>query len=171
MSRISPIKLLVCIAIAVCAFWGWGIYWFSQQFPLGEKVPRLLQAAREGNLHDINLFLLQGDDINVVDDNKRNALWWALVFEQYKAARLLLDRGINVNSRSNNGLTVLEYCKTSRLTEQFEWLSKEIRKRGHAKINLDSTLDWRYLQKWRPSCCSLGAFDESVGVAEVILNL
>jgi len=68
---------------------------------------QLLKAAWEGNLHDLQMALQAGANVNVSDDQDISALRWAAQGGHSEAVRLLLDAGANVNQPSELGWTAL----------------------------------------------------------------
>lgn len=68
-----------------------------------------LQAARDGNIHDVNVFLLSGVDVNAMIDG-----WTALMVATIKGygeiARALLNRHADANVKNNDGLTALRFA-------------------------------------------------------------
>ena len=68
-----------------------------------------LQAVRDGNIHDVNVFLLGGVDVNVMIDG-----WTALMVATIKGygeiARSLLNRHADANIKNNDGLTALRFA-------------------------------------------------------------
>jgi hypothetical protein len=68
-----------------------------------------LQAVRDGNIHDVNVFLLAGVDVNAMIDG-----WTALMVATIKGygeiARALLNRHADANIKNNDGLTALRFA-------------------------------------------------------------
>jgi Ankyrin repeats (3 copies)/Ankyrin repeats (many copies) len=68
-----------------------------------------LQAVRDGNIHDVNVFLLSGVDVNVMIDG-----WTALMVATIKGygeiGRALLNRHADANIKNNDGLTALRFA-------------------------------------------------------------
>ena len=71
----------------------------------------LLQAVRGGNIHDVNVLLLSGSDVNAVVDG-----WTSLMVATIKGydeiARALLNRRADANVKNNDGLTALRFAVT-----------------------------------------------------------
>ncbi len=69
----------------------------------------LLQAVRDGNIHDVNVLLLSGVDVNAIVDG-----WTALMVATIKGhgeiARALLHRRADANIKNNEGLTALRFA-------------------------------------------------------------
>jgi hypothetical protein len=68
-----------------------------------------LQAVRDGNVHDVNVFLLGGVDVNIMIDG-----WTALMVATIKGygeiGRALLNRHADANIKNNDGLTALRFA-------------------------------------------------------------
>src|SRR2546423_8574809 len=68
-----------------------------------------LQAVRDGNIHDVNVFLLSGVDVNAMIDG-----WTALMVATIKGygeiGRALLNRQADANIKNNDGLTALRFA-------------------------------------------------------------
>lgn len=68
-----------------------------------------LQAVRDGNIHDVNVFLLSGVDVNAMIDG-----WTALMVATIKGygeiGRALLNRHADANIKNNDGLTALRFA-------------------------------------------------------------
>ena len=69
----------------------------------------LLQAVRDGNLHDVNVLLLSGADANAMVDG-----WTSLMVATIKGydeiTRALLNRRADANIKNNDGLTALRFA-------------------------------------------------------------
>jgi hypothetical protein len=68
-----------------------------------------LQAVRDGNIHDVNVFLLGGVDVDAMIDG-----WTALMVATIKGygeiGRALLNRNADANIKNNDGLTALRFA-------------------------------------------------------------
>jgi ankyrin repeat protein len=79
----------------------------SQQQPL--EIANILDAAKYGDIEAIEDFVAIGktDD---VDDSERNALHYAVGFNQAEAVQILLDNKMDVNATDKHGNTALHFA-------------------------------------------------------------
>jgi hypothetical protein len=114
-----------------------------------------LQAVRDGNIHDVNVFLLSGVDVNVMIDG-----WTALMVATIKGygdiARALLNRHADANIKNNDGLTALRFAVAMGDIEMMQMLLS----RG-ADVN---TLDNRW---WTPMMQS--ADENNIEAVKILL--
>lgn len=68
---------------------------------------RFLECARSGDIECVNHFVAAGMSLEVQDERGTNALMQALYGRHIDVARLLIDKGADVNGRSKGGSTVL----------------------------------------------------------------
>lgn len=61
--------------------------------------------------------LILSNNINVLNDNKRNLLHVAIAFKNIEICRDLIERGIDVNHKDYNGQTPLHFCAQYRNVE------------------------------------------------------
>jgi outer membrane protein assembly factor BamB/ankyrin repeat protein len=68
---------------------------------------RFLECAGTGDIACVNLFLAAGMSLEVQDERGTNALMRALYGRHIDVARVLIDKGADVNARRKDGATVL----------------------------------------------------------------
>lgn len=73
----------------------------------------LMQAAylAEGSM--VNELLQAGADINLLNNDENNALWFACVSEDTSIIKTLVTNGINIDHRNVNGATSLIYAASA----------------------------------------------------------
>lgn len=73
----------------------------------------LMLACLQGN-HALVAELLQAEvDVDLVNDDRNNALWFACVSEDEQSIRLLLEKGIDIDNQNVNGATSLIYAASA----------------------------------------------------------
>ena len=72
-----------------------------------EKDTELLQAAKNGRMHAVQLLLAAGADVNERDQVSRTALINAALMGHLEVVQLLLENGANVNVRERDGYSAL----------------------------------------------------------------
>lgn len=74
----------------------------------GDPNRQLLQAAKLGDLKEIETALKAGADINTTDKDGNPAIFWAIFKRNVPAARYFIDKGVSVNtSNTKNGTSLL----------------------------------------------------------------
>eukprot|EP00004_Rigifila_ramosa_P016255 TRINITY_DN3837_c0_g1_i4.p1 TRINITY_DN3837_c0_g1~~TRINITY_DN3837_c0_g1_i4.p1 ORF type:complete len:190 (-),score=38.16 TRINITY_DN3837_c0_g1_i4:339-908(-) len=74
-------------------------------------LPTLVQATRQGNLHDVTRRINAGEDPNTVDDYQKKSILSIAVEEQHKQiVEFLLSRGAKVDHQDKDGKTPLHYA-------------------------------------------------------------
>ena len=71
----------------------------------------LMYAAREGATDKVKRFLAAGVDVNLYDDDGRNALWYAVKAEAPEVLALLRAAGIDMQHHDKKGQTALDYAR------------------------------------------------------------
>ncbi|XP_049843418.1 ankyrin repeat, PH and SEC7 domain containing protein secG-like isoform X3 [Schistocerca gregaria] len=79
----------------------------------GEKGQRLLQAAKEGAVEELQALLKAGADVEAMDGNMETALHWAAKRGHVEVARRLLEAGAQVEARNNRKSTPLQMAAES----------------------------------------------------------
>lgn len=72
-------------------------------------VTPLMRAANRGHLEVVK-FLLARDSMDAIDNEGQNALFHAIGGKKFEVAKLLIDKGINLNIRSSLKLSAREYA-------------------------------------------------------------
>ncbi len=107
----------------------------------GVLTEELLRASRNGWLGDVSKLLEQGADIEARNGYDRTALMWACERDHTDVARLLLEKGADVNAKDEDGNTAFDYdnsgtlqgimneellkaCKEGRFDDVPKWLEK-----------------------------------------------
>lgn len=73
----------------------------------------LMQAAYLAERAMVEELLLSGIDINLLNNDENNALWFACVSEDVEIIKLLAANGIDINHRNVNGATSLIYAASA----------------------------------------------------------
>jgi ankyrin repeat protein len=84
----------------------------------GEPWP-LHHAARDGRVEIMTLLLDAGADINAVDENRNTACYFAIVYDEFDALKLLVERGANLGVVNSNGRSLLSIVGQNSKTERF----------------------------------------------------
>lgn len=95
--------------------------WLDEQgFPVGNLNGRiangmtpLMQAAMLAETAFVKMLLEAGADVNLLNDDLNNALWFACVSESTEIIRLLVEYGIRVDNSNVNGATSLIYAASA----------------------------------------------------------
>ena len=82
----------------------------------------LIPASRQGRLDIINDLLRQPVAVNHTNMDGTNALWAAIVANNFDIAYQLLAAGINLDNQNENGATPLMYAASSGKTEWVRYL-------------------------------------------------
>jgi rhodanese-related sulfurtransferase len=73
----------------------------------------LMHAALLAETSFVQELLEAGADVNLLNDDMNNALWFACVSESEEIIQLLVGRGIDLNNRNVNGATCLIYASSA----------------------------------------------------------
>lgn len=73
----------------------------------------LMLASLQGNSTMVGELIEAGVDIDLLNDDRNNALWFASVSEDEQTIRLLLDKGIDIDNQNVNGATALIYAASA----------------------------------------------------------
>jgi len=73
----------------------------------------LMQAAMLAEVTFVRELLEAGADVNLLNDDMNNALWFACVSESEQTIALLIQYGINLNNSNVNGATSLIYASSA----------------------------------------------------------
>ena len=73
----------------------------------------LMLAAMQGNLTSVSLLLIANADVNLLNDDENNALWFACFSDQIPIAQELLHYGCDINNQNVNGATCLIYAASA----------------------------------------------------------
>ena len=73
----------------------------------------LMEASLDGNLEIVNALLAKGADVNLVNDDENNALWFACVSNHAEIISVLIGNNININHRNVNGASCLVYAASA----------------------------------------------------------
>ncbi len=68
--------------------------------------------SKENNIELIKLLITMGIEINAIDEDNHNALYWAVYGNREDAIKLLIEKGININQISHRGWIPLMYYLT-----------------------------------------------------------
>ncbi len=91
----------------------------DQQIPIeGDLGEALLNAAKNGDLAQVQVLLNEDADVNAKDKNHKTALMWAAVKGHTDVVKLLLDSGASVHIKTMiGGKTALQYATDKGHTE------------------------------------------------------
>ena len=73
----------------------------------------LMQAALMAETTFVQILLEAGADVDLVNNDMNNALWFACVSESVEILALLIEHGININNSNVNGATSLLYAASA----------------------------------------------------------
>ena len=73
----------------------------------------LMLAAQQNDLSRLQLLLDAGADVNLINDDENNALWFACFANNPHMAQLLIDYDCDINNQNVNGATALVYCASA----------------------------------------------------------
>ena len=73
----------------------------------------LMQAALMAETTFVQILLEAGADVDLVNNDMNNALWFACVSESVEIIALLIEHGININNSNVNGATSLLYAASA----------------------------------------------------------
>lgn len=99
----------------------------------GPSVDEFVTAAWHGDAVVVDFYLKAGISPNVMDENKRTALWAATVQGHIKIMQALLGRGAAVNMTDKDGRFPLVVAAANGHTETVEVLLAEMMKKACAK--------------------------------------
>ena len=74
------------------------------------KEPRLKKAVISGNACWVNFFLMQGDNVNAIDNRGVTYLMYVCIHDYIDIVELLIEKGANVNAVDNEGRTSLMHA-------------------------------------------------------------
>src|SRR4030042_3230474 len=87
---------------------------------------QLIQAAKGGNLAEVQTLLDNGADINAKRSTDGvTALMWAALKGHKEIVKLLMEKGADVNAISDDGLTALGAAKSQRHTDIIRLIDKK----------------------------------------------
>ena len=73
----------------------------------------LMQAAMLAETSFVQELLEVGVDVDLLNDDQNNALWFACVSESLEIIKLLVEHGIDLNNSNVNGATCLIYASSA----------------------------------------------------------
>ena len=73
----------------------------------------LMQAALMAETVFVKILLEAGADVDLLNNDMNNALWFACVSESAEIIELLIEHGININNSNVNGATSLLYAASA----------------------------------------------------------
>ncbi len=73
----------------------------------------LMLAAMQGDSDVVQLLLKHNADVNLINDDENNALWFACVSNKLTIIRKLLEYGCDINNQNVNGATCLIYSSST----------------------------------------------------------
>lgn len=79
----------------------------------GNGMTPLMQAAMLAETTFVQVLLEAGADVNLLNDDLNNALWFACVSESTEILARLIEFGVNINNRNVNGATCLIYAASA----------------------------------------------------------
>ncbi len=84
----------------------------------------LMLASLQGNSALVAELIEAGVDIDLLNDDRNNALWFASVSEDEKTIRLLLENDIDIDNQNVNGATALIYAASAGKVEVVKLLTR-----------------------------------------------
>lgn len=73
----------------------------------------LMLAAMQGERDMVQVLLNHGADVDLLNDDENNALWFACVRNKLLIVRELISHGCNINNQNVNGATCLIYAAST----------------------------------------------------------
>lgn len=73
----------------------------------------LMHAARHGELEIVRVLLTADANVNLINDDENNALWFACFSNEVMIVKELIRYGCNINNQNVNGATALIYCAST----------------------------------------------------------
>ena len=107
-----------------------GIALFILMVFIGESIslaapPALLDAARKGDLKQVEKLLDAGADVNQLDNTGFTALHWAAMTNRQEVAKLLIRHKADINAREfQYELTPLDVAKSRKSSGMVDFLIK-----------------------------------------------
>ncbi|WP_265025522.1 ankyrin repeat domain-containing protein [Wolbachia endosymbiont (group A) of Bibio marci] len=89
-----------------------------------ENTAKLLEAAREGNIEEVNSLISKGANVNAEDNNEQTPLHQAAAYGRKEAVEVLLNNGANVNAVDEHHSTPLHRAAENGHKEVVEALLK-----------------------------------------------
>lgn len=80
---------------------------------IGNGMTPLMRAAMLAETLFVRELLEAGADVNLLNDDCNNALWFACVSESVEIIALLIAQGVNLNNSNVNGATSLIYASSA----------------------------------------------------------
>ncbi|MCX6992386.1 MAG: ankyrin repeat domain-containing protein [Kiritimatiellaeota bacterium] len=105
------------------------LMWLLMTFTPGYSQESLVygtmhEAAKQGNLADVQQHLQRGADINAKDKDGYTPLMAAAINGNLDVVKVLVDKGADVNARAEDGNTALELAKVNRHPDVVEFLKQ-----------------------------------------------
>ena len=91
---------------------------------LALKNPPFIDAVTKGDKKLVERMLAEGADPNQKNERGDTALYYAGVTRRWDIAELLVRHGIDVNSRDNQGQTLLDLWRERKHQKGIDWLVK-----------------------------------------------
>lgn len=80
---------------------------------IGNGMTPLMQAALMAETTFVKVLLEAGANVDLLNNDMNNALWFACVSESAEIIALLIEHGININNSNVNGATSLLYAASA----------------------------------------------------------
>ena len=80
----------------------------------------LFHTIQSNNLETFSLLLGLGEDINMINEEGQTLLMTAVEKENTMMVRYLINHGINLYAKDNNGLAALDYAKKAKHSMVFD---------------------------------------------------
>lgn len=114
----------------------------------------LMLVAMQGNCDMVQLLLNHNADVNLLNDDENNALWFACVSDNLLIVRELLGSGCDINNQNVNGATCLIYSASTGkfdIVRELIWAGADIHKQTLDGFNaLDSATTLPILKFLKP---------------------
>ena len=119
----------------------------------------LMLAAMQGDRDIVQMLLNQSPDVNLLNDDENNALWFACVSNNLLIVRELIRSGCNINNQNVNDATCLIYSASTGkfdIVRELFWAGADIRKQTLDGFNaLDSATTLKILKFLKPVYASV----------------
>ena len=94
----------------------------SFSYELSSDVNPLCLAISKGDIEKVKQIIAYGIDVNDTTNRGMTPLMYAAIYNQSEIAKLLLEKGANLNLKDKSGSTALDHAKTSGSNEVMEIL-------------------------------------------------
>lgn len=136
------------------------------------EAEQLIRAAQDGDLVAVQRLVLEGHDVNLMDEIGKGALHYSVEGEHYKVTQWLIDHGaaVNLHDEEAIGDTALCIAAQGAYPEMVDlllrhgadpditgWMQLSARTRAHARTDSDGVKIAALIERYRPTRPNPGA--------------